>query len=728
MSNLLEDRRQQLIAQGKRGKKEKGDGKSRYEKRLFSRFSSSNRTYNNIDMDALFKNNILTVGVDVKGETDNYTVRMKFGGFLDVLQDQLKKSNNVFDLRTVIRALITAFNTGDVYIHCSCLHPTTRIKLLDGTSPTVQELCCRFESGEKLYGYSVDPKGDFIPGEIERVWITGQSKDFIEITLDNGEIIQTTPDHLYMLRNGTYLPASELQEGQSLMPLYFGNTKGYETIRYNSRKGCDSTYKMVATYFKPDEIRDAELRAQPEDNMVYKVAIHHKDFHKENNNPENLQVMTAKEHWQYHATLCGPDRPVTERIRETARQNAHKRNANPTPAMLEARRKFQEAGRARNYDEDRKQQQSALMKETMLNYYASWAPEEQAARSAQVSARSKRLWQEGRFDTPAFKEAAARRGEFLHTPEMEAKIKAGVQRYWDTMPEEARRVRNEICRQNVKKASDATRGVPKSPLTKQRMSAARLNEDPEKRVQRIQRCAHTKIETILREMLQQGLPMTLEQYNLSRRHGYPPLLNYFTSIEEAVSYFQLNHKVRSIKRVTLTNPIDVYDIKMKNEPNFLVSAGVILHNCPDFKFRHNFWATMSDLNSGEPEKRPSKITNPYNDLGPGCKHIMLILVNTGWLIKVASVIVNYVKYMERSRERLYQEFIYPAIYGKEYEGPIQQDIFGNELDSDKDTIDRANIEARKKGQFTKENPYQYQKQPDKDQLSMSDEEELDDEE
>jgi len=269
MSNLLEDRRQQLIAQGKRGRKEKSDGKSRYEKRLFSRFSSSNRTYNNIDMDALFKNNILTVDIDVKGETDNYTVKIKFGGFLDVLQDQLKKQNNVLDLRTVIRALVTAFNTEDVYIHCSC---------------------------------------------------------------------------------------------------------------------------------------------------------------------------------------------------------------------------------------------------------------------------------------------------------------------------------------------------------------------------------------------------------------------------------------------------------------------------PDFKFRQNFWVTMSDLNSGEPERRPSKITNPHNDLGPGCKHIMLILANTGWLIKVASVIVNYIKYMEKNRERLYQEFIYPAIYGKAYEGPVQQDIFGDELDSDTNTIDRANKEARAKGQFTQNNPYKYQKQPDKNQLSVVDDEQLDDEE
>lgn len=47
-------------------------------------------------------------------------------------------------------------------------------------------------------------------------------------------------------------------------------------------------------------------------------------------------------------------------MRETSRQNAYRRNANPTPAMIESRKKFQEKGRLRNYDEDRRKQQSEI--------------------------------------------------------------------------------------------------------------------------------------------------------------------------------------------------------------------------------------------------------------------------------------------------------------------------------------------------------------------------------
>ena len=56
---LLEDRRNELISKGQRGEREKGDGKTRYQKRVKSRFSTSTAEYNKIDMNALFKDNIL---------------------------------------------------------------------------------------------------------------------------------------------------------------------------------------------------------------------------------------------------------------------------------------------------------------------------------------------------------------------------------------------------------------------------------------------------------------------------------------------------------------------------------------------------------------------------------------------------------------------------------------------------------------------------------------------
>jgi hypothetical protein len=58
--------------------------------------------------------------------------------------------------------------------------------------------------------------------------------------------------------------------------------------------------------------------------------------------------------------------------------------------------------------------------------------------------------------------------------------------------------------------------------------------------------------------------------------------------------------------------------------------------------------------------------------------------------------------MKKHKERLYADIIYPAIYGKKYEEPVQQDMFDDELATDEETIDTSNAEAREKGRFTKD--------------------------
>ena len=130
---------------------------------------------------------------------------------------------------------------------------------------------------------------------------------------------------------------------------------------------------------------------------------------------------------------------------------------------------------------------------------------------------------------------------------------------------------------------------------------------------------------------------------------------------------------------------------------------VYIHcSCPDWKYRMNFWSTVNKINSGAPENRPSKITNPVNDLGPGCKHVMLVLSNHNWLIKVASVINNYIKYFEKHRQREYADIIYPAVYGKKYEEPVQLDVMdsgSDNLDTSTDTIDVANKLGAVSGRF-----------------------------
>ena len=65
--------------------------------------------------------------------------------------------------------------------------------------------------------------------------------------------------------------------------------------------------------------------------------------------------------------------------------------------------------------------------------------------------------------------------------------------------------------------------------------------------------------------------------------------------------------------------------------------------CPDFRYRFAYWATKYGYKYGKPENRPANITNPNDKIGSFCKHLTALLANKKWLVKVASVINEFVK-------------------------------------------------------------------------------------
>lgn len=111
--------------------------------------------------------------------------------------------------------------------------------------------------------------------------------------------------------------------------------------------------------------------------------------------------------------------------------------------------------------------------------------------------------------------------------------------------------------------------------------------------------------------------------------------------------------------------------------------------CPDFRYRGKYWATKNNILIGTPETRPSDITNPNDTKGPGCKHINLALSDSSWIIKVSSVIYNYIIYMQEHDERLYQKYIYPAIYQKPYDPDEEVQLDITDITGDSDLGDRA---------------------------------------
>jgi deoxycytidine triphosphate deaminase len=175
--------------------------------------------------------------------------------------------------------------------YARCFSAATRVALVDGSAPTLEEMARRHDGGELFWGYSLAEGGRVIVSLLDAPRFIGRDS-LIEITLDNGEPVQATPDHVFFRRDGRTALAHELRPGDSLMPLYRDLRRGHEYV-YQPISG-----HLLATHRLADEwnIRRGIYEERPGTHR------HHIDFDRRNNKPVNIERMDAPEHIRLHNT------------------------------------------------------------------------------------------------------------------------------------------------------------------------------------------------------------------------------------------------------------------------------------------------------------------------------------------------------------------------------------------------------------------------------------------
>jgi hypothetical protein len=172
-----------------------------------------------------------------------------------------------------------------------CLVGNTRVALLNGTNPTIRKLA---RIGKPVSVYTIrDGQVSVARGVHPR--LTMRDAETVIVTMDNGRSITCTPNHRFMLRDGTYCEAAKLTAGASLMPLYRKVSKknthemaGYELFWDPSDESWHFTHRMVARTISP------AYAAKPKG-----WNVHHTKG-KANNSPEALSVITKAEHARIH--------------------------------------------------------------------------------------------------------------------------------------------------------------------------------------------------------------------------------------------------------------------------------------------------------------------------------------------------------------------------------------------------------------------------------------------
>lgn len=199
-----------------------------------------------------------------------------------------------------------------------CFHGDTEIALVDGRNLSFKQLVTEQAQGKEHFCYTIRDNGTIGVERVINARITKKDAEVIKITLDHGEAIICTPDHLFLLRDGSYKSAAALTPEDALMPLYRklsalrdpGITiNGYEMVWNPASDSWLFTHAIADWYNRWQGIYQLEDGEH----------CHHIDFNKLNNNPSNLQRLSIQDHLELHRyhiqkTLHRPE--VIEKCRQ----------------------------------------------------------------------------------------------------------------------------------------------------------------------------------------------------------------------------------------------------------------------------------------------------------------------------------------------------------------------------------------------------------------------------
>ena len=237
-----------------------------------------------------------------------------------------------------------------------CWISNTYILLADGSVKTIKEIVDEQAEGKEHFCYTVRESGNIGIERITNARMTKANAEVIKLTLDNGEILICTPDHPFMLRDGSYRPAAMLTPEDSLMPLNRKLSKktpqgqglnGYEMVWNPSNDKWIYTHLLADFY----NLKHGVYQASDGNHR------HHVDFKKLNNNPTNIQRLPAAAHLALHRanldqTLHRPD--VIEKSRQAHMTEDYRAMMSQRMQQPETRQILSEQAKAQWEDQDYK--------------------------------------------------------------------------------------------------------------------------------------------------------------------------------------------------------------------------------------------------------------------------------------------------------------------------------------------------------------------------------------
>jgi DNA gyrase subunit B len=248
-----------------------------------------------------------------------------------------------------------------------CFCGDTLVALADGRSLSFKELVAEQAKGKEHFGYTIRKDGTIGLERLLHARMTKMQAPVVRVTLDNGESIVCTPDHRFMLRDGSYKEAAQLAAGDSLMPLYRKKSdmkepgitiQGYEMVKDPRSDSWLFTHKLADWYNCWKGVYDKTDGDH----------CHHIDFNKLNNNPTNIMRLPSEKHLELHRkhverTLRHPD--TVEKVRKLHQSKEFRAMMSTRMSLPEMKQALSERAKLQWEDETYKE----YMAEQWLEFY-----------------------------------------------------------------------------------------------------------------------------------------------------------------------------------------------------------------------------------------------------------------------------------------------------------------------------------------------------------------------
>jgi DNA gyrase subunit B len=431
-----------------------------------------------------------------------------------------------------------------------CFHGDTEVALLDGRSLSFKNLMKEHEAGKKNYCYTIDD-GNVAVAEILHPRRTKQHAKIIRITLDSGEEIRCTPDHKFMMRDGSYREAKDLAVNDSLMPLYRKHSKmgGRITIDGYEMVLDPKSHHWIFTHL----LSDAYNKERTVYARTYGDVIHHADFNKLNNNPSNLVPLGKQEHLSLHTRHLGKTlhrEDVKEKCRKIKRTPEYREKARAK--SLEKRELFSENAKKQWEDPEYKK----YMGEKYLEFYYG-NPEYRKETLARLDREQKAYWSDIKNRIMQAERTVA---FFEKHPERRAELAKLANEEWKD--EDLRAWRSETTKRQWTEDFRAQRKASYDETYLRKALA------------------------LLHEIYQTEGVINYDRYDEIRKERndksvirYQTICSRFfdgnqAQFEDAIVRY--NHRVGDVEY--LEERADVYDLEVAGTHNFALASGVFVHN------------------------------------------------------------------------------------------------------------------------------------------------------